>query len=57
MLVVRGKGGKERLVPLNEAAKLAMADNSVLIGEASKDAKASQALEMAVPFVRRRAAT
>ena len=25
MLVVRGKGGKERLVPLNEAAKRAMA--------------------------------
>lgn len=26
MLVIRGKGGKERLVPLNEAAKSAMAD-------------------------------
>ena len=26
MLVVRGKGGRERLVPLNDAAKRAMAD-------------------------------
>ena len=30
MLVIRGKGGKERLVPLNEAARRAMADYAKL---------------------------
>ena len=34
MLVVRGKGGRERLVPLNNAAKRAMADYLALRGEA-----------------------
>jgi len=35
MLVVRGKGGKERLVPLNDAAKTAMAEYRALLAEAS----------------------
>ena len=36
MLVVRGKGGKERLVPLNEAAKRAMAEYLELRAEAGR---------------------
>ena len=31
MLIVRGKGGKERLVPLNDAAKTAMAEYRALL--------------------------
>ena len=37
MLMVRGKGGKERLVPLNQAAKTAMADYLALAAEAGRD--------------------
>jgi len=33
MLVVRGKGGKERLVPLNDAAKTAMTEYRALLAE------------------------
>ena len=53
MLVVRGKGDKERLVPLNQAAKRAMAEYLALRAEAEHD----DAIEMAVPFVRRNRAT
>jgi integrase/recombinase XerD len=35
MLVVRGKGGKERLVPLNDAAKTAMTEYRTLMTERS----------------------
>jgi integrase/recombinase XerD len=37
MLVVRGKGGKERLVPLNKQAKSAMAEYLELRGKAARD--------------------
>ena len=36
MLNVRGKGNKERLVPLNDAAKLAMRDYLALLAEAGR---------------------
>jgi integrase/recombinase XerD len=38
MLMVRGKGGKERLVPLNEAAKDAMRDYLALLAAANPQA-------------------
>jgi integrase/recombinase XerD len=37
MLVVRGKGGRERLVPLNDAAKRAMVDYLALRAESKAD--------------------
>ena len=39
MLVIRGKGGRERLVPLNEAAKRAMADYLSLMPPAAAASK------------------
>jgi integrase/recombinase XerD len=36
MLIVRGKGGKERMVPLNEAARRAMADYVALLAGADR---------------------
>ena len=39
MLIVRGKGGKERMVPLNDSAKRAMADYLKLRGKARDDSK------------------
>jgi integrase/recombinase XerD len=42
MLVVRGKGGKERLVPLNNAAKQAMTEHRALLAEAAATAKSNR---------------
>jgi integrase/recombinase XerD len=39
MLVVRGKGGKERLVPLNKEAKRTMAEYLTLRADAARDAQ------------------
>jgi integrase/recombinase XerD len=43
MLIVRGKGNKERMVPLNEAAKQAMRDYLALLEAASPKAARPQA--------------
>ena len=51
-IVVRGKGNKERLVPLNDAAKRAMADYLALLAKAPPSARRCR-IEMAVPVLRR----
>jgi integrase/recombinase XerD len=43
MLVIRGKGGKERLVPLNDAARKAMTDFLALREDAGEDRKPDKA--------------
>jgi integrase/recombinase XerD len=42
VIVVRGKGNKERMVPLNTAAKNAMAAYLALLGEAERDTKSDR---------------
>jgi integrase/recombinase XerD len=37
LLIVRGKGGRERMVPLNDAARAAMAEYQALLREAGRD--------------------
>jgi integrase/recombinase XerD len=39
VIMVRGKGNKERLVPLNDAAKRAMANYLVLLGQSEREAR------------------
>ena len=49
MLVVRGKGNKERFVPLNDAAKRAMADYLAAMDAARGDDKAPKATKWLFP--------
>jgi len=55
MIVVRGKGDKERLVPLNEASRQAMADFlAAMVALKSEKQKKRRGVEMAVSIVRRK---
>jgi integrase/recombinase XerD len=54
MIAVRGKGGKERLVPLNDAAKRAMTEYRTLLAEMSDRPRASGDQESKSPDSRLR---
>jgi integrase/recombinase XerD len=49
MLLIRGKGGRERMVPLNDSAKRAMADYLALRAEAQKRAPKSDQTKWLFP--------
>lgn len=49
MIVVRGKGNKERLVPLNESAKRAMADYLAAAEAAQRETKSGKATKWLFP--------
>ena len=49
MLLIRGKGGRERMVPLNDSAKRAMADYLALREEAQKRAPKSDQTKWLFP--------
>jgi len=51
MIVIRGKGDKERLVPLNEASRQAMADYLVGLGELRKKSSRSTGGKWLFPSV------
>jgi integrase/recombinase XerD len=52
MLTVRGKGGKERLVPLNDAAKKAMAEYRALLKQAERASKPNDEKAKSGPAVK-----
>jgi integrase/recombinase XerD len=49
MIVVRGKGNKERLVPLNDAARRAMVNYLALLSEADRDEASKRPLKWLFP--------
>ena len=53
MLLIRGKGGRERMVPLNDSAKHAMADYLALREGSAEACAEIRPDEMAVSLVRR----
>ncbi len=53
VIVVRGKGNKERLVPLNDAAKEATAQYLAACDRSARRRRRCRRIEMAIPIVRR----